>query len=135
MASKGLKGSIAALVVAVGAYWYWSPFLTVYTMRSAAKQHDADAFNDHVDYARLRESLKGQFSAMLAQKMVDSTSSGSGLDRLGGALGSMLGMTLVDRFVDALVRPEMVMQAMAQAQVKPGEIFGDNESTTQPSDQ
>jgi hypothetical protein len=58
------RGAVAAVVAvllgmtALAAYWYWSPLLTMRTMRAAAEEKDADRFNQYVDYARLRESLK-----------------------------------------------------------------------------
>jgi len=58
----------------VGAYWYWSPFLAMHQLRTAAREGDTDSFNDRVNYPRLRESLKGQFSAMMAEKLDGATS-------------------------------------------------------------
>jgi hypothetical protein len=119
MASKALKAAAVAVVVGVAAYWYWSPLMAIHTMRSAAERKDADAFNDHVDYPKLRESFKGQLSALMAEKMSESSKSGSDMERAGAALGSMLGMAMVDRLVDAMVRPELVMRAMQEAKVNP----------------
>jgi hypothetical protein len=119
MASRTIKAAVVAAAVAVGAYWYWSPLLAIHSMRSAAERKDADAFNDHVDYPRLRESFKGQLSALMAEKMGKSSQSGSDMERAGAALGSMLGMAMVDRLVDAMVRPELVMRAMEEAKVNP----------------
>ncbi len=74
-------------------------------MRNAAQSRDADAFSDRVDYPRVRESLKGQLAALMAESLGKSD---GGLP----ALGTMLGMALVQPMVDALVRPETVMRAM-----------------------
>ena len=63
--SKSVLFAILAAIFALGAYWYWSPFLVIRQMQSAAKVGDADAFNDHVDYPRLRESLKGHLNSTL----------------------------------------------------------------------
>ncbi|UUZ77388.1 DUF2939 domain-containing protein [Polaromonas sp. P1(28)-13] len=62
---------------------------------------DADAFNERVDYPKLRESIKGQLSALLGEQMAKTQDAGNPF----AALGSMLGMAMVDRFVDAMVRP------------------------------
>ena len=48
---------------------YWSPILALRSLQTAAQDGDAEAFNEHVDYPRLRDSVKGQFSATLAQKL------------------------------------------------------------------
>jgi hypothetical protein len=105
--------------MAVGAYWYWSPLVAIHQMREAAKAGDADAFNDHVDYPKLRESMKGQLSAMVTKKLATEPQSHNEFAKAGAALGAMLGLTLVDKLVDAFVRPETVMQAMQQGKMMP----------------
>jgi type II secretion system protein G len=110
---KHLLPAVGVLVIAgVAAYWYWSPYLVMRQMRNAAVSADADNFNDHVDYPKLRESLKGQLSARIAGELGRQSRSGNEFERAGSALGSMLGLALVDKMVDAVVRPEMVMRAM-----------------------
>ncbi len=113
--TKFVRGLIAALIMAllsVGAYWYYSPYLVMRSIAAAAKAKDADKFNESVDYPRLRESLKGQFSAQMAK--VVGEQSGSPF----GALGAMVGMAMVNQLLDAFVRPEMVMQMMKDGQVQ-----------------
>lgn len=110
----GLVALLAAFI-AIAAYWYLSPFLAIRQMQSAAKAHDADAFNTHVDYPRLRESLKSQISERMTRQMGTSTDAKSPF----GALGSMLGMAMVDKLVDAMVRPETVMRGMQSGQFGP----------------
>ena len=110
---KRLFGTAAALAVAaIAAYWYWSPYVVMHQMRTAAIEADADSFNEHVDYPQLRDSLKGQLSARISGDLASRSGSGNPIERAGSALGSMLGLALVDRMVDAVVRPEMVMRAM-----------------------
>lgn len=103
------------LVVAlcfVGAYWYYAPVLALKSMRAAAEAKDADTFNDFVDYPKLRESLKGQMAALINEKMKTKE------DKSGfAAIGNMIGLALIDRMVDAMVRPEMVMEAMKQGKL------------------
>ncbi len=103
---KFLSINLAALIVAaagVTAYWYFSPYLALRNIAAAVEAQDADAFNEIVDYPRLRESLKGQFSAQMAQRFGDTSRPSS------GALFAMLGMAFVNQQIDGLVRPEMVM--------------------------
>lgn len=110
---KRLFGTAAALAVAaIAAYWYWSPYVVMHQMRTAAIEADADSFNEHVDYPQLRDSLKGQLSARISGDLASRSGSGNPIEQAGSALGSMLGLALVDRMVDAVVRPEMVMRAM-----------------------
>lgn len=96
-----------AILIAVAAYWYWSPFLAVRQLQTAAQEGDAETFNAHVDYPKVRESLKGQFSALVTQKLGAQDSSNPL-----AALGNMIGLGLVNQLVDAMVRPETVMAAM-----------------------
>lgn len=120
MASKAIKAAVVATLVAVASYWYWSPFVAVWQLQSAAQKKDADAFNEHVNYPKLRESIKGQFSAMLANKLGKPADSDSDFAKTGAAaLGTMIGMAVMNPFVDAMVRPEIIMRAMQDGQLSP----------------
>ena len=81
-------------------------------LQSAAQKKDADAFNEHVDYPKLRESLKGQFSTMFADKLGKPDDSDNDFAKAGAALGNMIGMAVVNPIVDAIVQPETIMRAM-----------------------
>ena len=100
-----------ALVVSIGSYWYYSPYLALKNIRDAALSKDADAFNERVDYPKVRESLKGQIAAMMSEK---ATSSDKGYPNF----GPILGMAFVNPMVDALVRPEAVMHVMQNGEIK-----------------
>lgn len=119
MKSNTLRAVVVVVALAVVAYWYWSPFLAIHQMREAARTGDADTFNDYVDYPRLRESLKGQFSSRLTEKMASDPEPKNEYAKAGAALGSMFAAALVDKMVDAFVRPETVMRAMQQGKVMP----------------
>lgn len=130
MSTKSLK--IAAVtgilvVAAIAAYWYWSPYLAVRQMQTAAQERDAEAFNERVDYPKLRESFKSQFSALMADQLGQTAAS----DTPFAALGAMLGMALADRMIDALVRPETMMRAMQNGHLSPS---GKQPSTASPSE-
>lgn len=125
---SSLRRAVAALTagafaVAGVAYWYWSPLIALHDLQLAAETRDADAFNRHVDYPRLRASLKGEFGA----KVVAAMGGASGSDAGGAALGTRLGIAIADRLVDALVRPEVVMQVMED-----GRLAGPGSRTTAP---
>ena len=113
MKLKTIAGVLALTTAVVGGYWYYSPHLALKSMQAAAQQKDADKFNQHVDYPKLRESFKGQMSAIMAEQL--GKSGGSGAE----ALGTMLGAAMVNQFVDALVRPELVMKAMQSGEFSP----------------
>jgi hypothetical protein len=112
MAPRTIKVVTVAALVAVAAYWYWSPFLAVRQLQSAAEKRDADAFNEHVDYQKLRASIKSQYSDRWADKFGKTADSDNDFARLGAAFGNIIGKAVVSPIVDALVRPETIMRAM-----------------------
>jgi hypothetical protein len=114
MKTKPILAAVAVASASVGGYWYYSPYLVLNDMREAAQRKDADAFNERVDYPRLRESMKGQMSAVMAESAAASSNNGF------AAFGAMLGMALVNQMVEALVRPESVMRAMQSGDMEQG---------------
>ncbi len=100
-----------ALVVSTASYWYYSPYLALKNIRDAALRKDADAFNERVDYPKVRESLKGQIAAIMFDK---ATSSDKGYP----PFGPILGKAFVNPMIDALVRPEAVMYVMQHGEIK-----------------
>jgi hypothetical protein len=130
VASKSLKAAVVAVVVAVGPYWYWSPYIAMRSMQAAAHKHDADAFNQYVDYPKLRESLKGQFGARIAEVVGDAGKGESDVQRAGGALGAMLGMAMVERLIEAMVRPEFIMKSMNEAKLQDPTARGTSDPTS-----
>lgn len=87
-----IPASVLTLVVAMAAYWYWSPLLVVHQMKEAVRTHDVEAFNSHVDFPALRENMKDDIAGRPGDGALD------GLARI---LGGVV--------VDAMVRPEAVM--------------------------
>jgi hypothetical protein len=118
-ARKFSKAAFVAAVLALAAYWYWSPWLAIHQMRNAAKAGDAVAFNERVDYPLLRESFKGQLGAAVGAKATERSESGSDIAKAGTALGSLFATVMVDRLVEAFVRPESVMRIMQEGKLMP----------------
>jgi hypothetical protein len=85
---------VAVAAAALAGYWFFSPYVTVYQLQTAAKAGDADAFNRHVDYPQLRDNLKGQLTAMTADPASPA----------GDILASKLGQLVVDKVTEAFVR-------------------------------
>jgi hypothetical protein len=119
MRKPGMRLALAGLVVAtlaLGAWWYWSPYLAMRSILEAAQQRDADRFNRYVDYPRVRESLKAQVGARVGEMAGGGRGDDAG--RAMAALGSLLATALAEPFIDAMVRPEVVMRAMAEARMQ-----------------
>lgn len=132
MQNRIVKPALAAIVVAcaaLAAYWYWSPYLALRAMQSAAIARDADAFNAHVDYPQVRASLKAQLSTRMAAQIGATVDAKNPL----AALGAMLGRTMSDKLVDAMVRPETIMQVMQHGQFGPAAPAAAPESANSPS--
>jgi len=106
---KRILSALAAVLLAgVAAYWYWSPYLAMRELRAAAVAADAVRFNERVDFPKVRESLKSQFSARLHQDTANA----------GNNLGSLLAGVLIDKLIDTAVRPETIMFAMREGKFK-----------------
>ena len=109
MASNKLSSVLVVAIIGVASFWYFSPYLSIHQMREAARSGDAATFNAHVDYPKLRENIKTQFSTMLGDS---AAASADGAKNPVAAFGSMLGAVMVDRMIDGMLRPEFVMKAM-----------------------
>lgn len=113
MGRKTTAALVLLIAAGVGGYWHYSPYLAMRATQEAARARDAEAFNARVDYARVRESFKGQMGALVSDSLKPDDSGAV-------ALGAMLGLALVNQAVDAFVRPEVVMRAMQEGQIEPG---------------
>lgn len=106
---------LLAIVAIIG--FYFTPYLAVYNMKRAAEKQDAEALSRYVDYPSLRESLKANFNAMMASEITKS-------DDSFGALGTVLGMALVNQMIDAFITPEslaMMIKGEKPQMVESGE--------------
>lgn len=113
--NKRILAAAFVAVSALGIYWYFSPYLAMRSIQEAAQKKDAEAFNARVDYVKVRENLKGQMSAMVTEQLGQSKSGAE-------SFGTMLGLALMNQMVEAFVRPEVVMRAMRDGELKPGQV-------------
>lgn len=101
-------GSMILLLAGLAGYWHYSPYLVMSSMRSAAEQRDAQAFNAHVDYPRLRESIKSQMNEVMAAPIADAPAGNTGF----AAMGAALARAIINPMIDMMVSPEFMMTAM-----------------------
>jgi hypothetical protein len=111
--TKAFAFAAMAAFAAIAGYWYWSPLLSVRQLQSAAVERDASAFNRHVDYPKVRASIKGQFSPMFADQPGQPADAGGS----GAAFGKKMGMGMVNRYVDGALRPDMLMRSVTLGQL------------------
>lgn len=101
-----MKKSISAvgaisIVIAVVLAWYWaSPFFAVAGLRNAAVRGDTRELNEVIDFPRLREEIKTQFSSILIGTMSENLRGNPF-----AAFGIALATKLTDVMVDAMVTP------------------------------
>jgi Protein of unknown function (DUF2939) len=94
--------------LAVAAVWiFFTPYLAVRGMKSAAVARDAAKLGDYVNFPALKESLKGSLNAKLAST-VSKDVSGNQF----GALGAAIASAMLSPMIDALVTPESLALLM-----------------------
>jgi hypothetical protein len=120
---KLVNGLIGLLVLAFLGWVVATPWLAAQDLAEAAERGDARALERRVDFPKLRDSLKEELNA----RMADEVRARSGSDRLAG-LGALFGPALISGAVDALVTPQAVsaMVQTGEAPKAPGR--GDSEA-------
>lgn len=104
-ASLALAGALV-LLAALAAYWYYSPYLVMRTLHQAAQAGDVDTINEHVDFPRLRESLKTQLGAAMLGSLKTAP------DNPFAALGASVATAMVNGVVEVMVGPQMLMYSL-----------------------
>lgn len=105
---------IGAISFAIVGYIVAAPYITVHQMKSAAKNHDAEALSEYIEFPSVRQSLKDQMNALVLKEM----GSDQMKDNPFAALGATFAGVMVDKMVDAYVTPSGITQIMAGE--KPG---------------
>lgn len=96
------------VVILAGAAWMWfTPHLTLRSMKDAAERGDGAALSQHVDFPAVRENLKAQINAMIMKE-----ASGSAENPEMAAAGAMLVNALAGPMIDAMVTPEALTAMM-----------------------
>lgn len=100
---------IVALVVmlALGGWYYATPYLAIAQMQRAAQEGDAAGFAARVDFPAVRASLKADLQGRIGGRLAPELR-----DNPFAALGAALAGSVVGALVDALVTPEGVAMLM-----------------------
>lgn len=112
MKSKLFAAALVLALAGFGGYFYASPFSAMQAMARAANAGDAERFNAMVDYPSLRESLKGEFAAVLSAELSKTQSQAQSV------LNTAAGMAVVNQLVDTFVRPEVFIKIIAEGKLK-----------------
>jgi Protein of unknown function (DUF2939) len=122
---------VITLIIAFGTWFYLTPYIAVYGMKSAAEARDAARLSGYVNFPALRSSLKATFHAKLVSNARKNRNNG-----FFGALGSALAVAFVNPVIEALyinpmidsyVRPESLARMMKGE--KPQSAKGKAQST------
>lgn len=109
---------IVALMVALAVGWYaGSPSWTLRQMRSAAVEGNVDALADHIDFDRVRTSLKDQMNALVTRKLAEEQARNPGNPFM--AFGAMMAPAIVNNMVDALVTKDGMRQLVLSGKLRP----------------
>ena len=100
---KKLLPWLAGLLVIFAIYLYASPYIALYNIKNAAEQKDADKLSGYIDFPSVKQSIKDQVKAAMAEELAASDEQ-DGFE----ALGTMLAAAMIDPLVDGLVTPDGV---------------------------
>lgn len=102
-----IKLVVALIALFLAGYVVAAPYITVYQIRQAAKERDADALERHIDFQSVRESLKAQMNAKI---MADAKTTMK--DNPFAAFGVALAGAMVESMVTSFVTPAGLAQMM-----------------------
>lgn len=109
-----LKTVIATLVVAAAGMFAGAPYYTAHQIKQAAQNGDADALARHVDFDRVRASLKRQMADSVTRNLPDAARGGVVAD-----LGAMLASRAADVALQAVITPQGVADLLGDRMGNP----------------
>lgn len=101
---KILIPAIVIIVLLIG-FFFASPYIALYNIRSAAVSGDAKALSSYMDFDQLRDSIKAGINKKMGNSGADTATSGN--------LGNELASAFADKLVDIFVTPEGISKLMA----------------------
>src|ERR1022692_4503657 len=104
---------VIALVAILVGFYVGSPYWTLHQMRSAAQAGQGDRLAGYVDFPAVRESIKTQFVATMADQMKD-----AGKDNASAAFGNMLAASMMNGILDMMITPDGLVRIMKQGKLQ-----------------
>lgn len=114
MARKWIVAAAAVLALFAASY-FGSPYWAARELRSAAMSGDVDRIEAAVDFPAVRESLRGQLTVALTEKMNNAPEL---KDNPFAGLGMMLMPTIVQKAVESYVTPDGIAAIVQRGEVK-----------------
>ena len=91
------------VIIAIGAYWFTSPYFAVRNLKAAIVDADEQALDEMVDFPVLRENLKDQLKSATDRWAFEQ-------DIPEAVAGMALTWPIVDRLIDVYVTPAGIVQ-------------------------
>ncbi|MGA1372860.1 MAG: DUF2939 domain-containing protein [Pseudomonadales bacterium] len=121
---KGKYVLPVTLLLLLGIWLFFTPYLTANAMRTAAEEGNGAKLSGYVDFPALKESLKASFNAKLASQVAKEADSNPF-----SALGAAMAAALVNPMIDALVTPESLAMMMNGEKPEPGAAPADSSAS------
>lgn len=97
------------LFICAGVYFYATPYITLWNMRSAFVNKDAKTFCSYIDFPVFRENFKAELNAKMMSEL---TKNKDLQDNPFAGLGMMMAPALINTVVDALISPAAIERLM-----------------------
>jgi hypothetical protein len=109
---------IVTTVCVVIGWFFLSPHWTLHEMQKAVKTKNDVALSNHIDFASLRENLKGQFSAVMLASINEPDVKNNPF----AGLVLLVGKGVIDTMVDMMVTPSGLRTVMQSGTKGVGEL-------------
>jgi len=99
------------LLASFAASVYYSPYWTLYRMKVAIEDQDADGLSRRVDYPALKASLKSQVKTSLNRQMAqvgEQMRAAGATAEQADSVGKLMPTGLMDPMIDAMLSPQAV---------------------------
>jgi hypothetical protein len=101
-----IKVSILLVVALLGTWLFFTPHLTVNSMKSAADAGDANKLASYVDFPSVKESLKTSIGAKISEATKDQQ------DNPFAFLGAAMAVAIINPLIDTFVTPSSLSMMM-----------------------
>ncbi|HUD90223.1 DUF2939 domain-containing protein [Sphingobium sp.] len=109
---KAILAGVAAIVIAAGAWYWFSPQFAMQGLKDAALAGDKDELRERVDFPAIRESLKAQMRAMMVAEMAKEK------DNPFAAMGMAFAGAIIDPMIDSMISPEGIKVMVESGKMK-----------------